>query len=124
MKGNPNPSPATRFKKGQSANPGGKSSKMIKCEKKAAQIAATIRLKILSSMMEKLEDSESAEKTDAIELLSSDALRLFKDSEDRAYGTPKATQEITGQDGGPIEVQSPAVKLAEVLDAIAGRKTS
>lgn len=60
-------------------------------------MAAKLRHAMLSSMQEKL--SQGA---DALELVSGDALRLFKDSEDRAYGTPKAISEITGDGGGPV----------------------
>ena len=68
-------------------------------EMEAAEMAAKIRHAMLSSMMEKLDDGAKAD-----ELLTSDALRLMKDSEDRAHGTPKATSEISGPDGGEIPV--------------------
>ena len=87
---NPNPSPETRFKPG---NPGGgKTSAQRKMEYEAAEIAARIRLAILSDMAEKLDAGQNP-----AELLTGDALRLFKDSEDRAHGTPKQSIEH-GQD--------------------------
>lgn len=60
-------------------------------------MAAKLRHAMLSSMQEKLSAG-----VDPSELMSGDALRLFKDSEDRAHGTPKATTELSGPDGGEI----------------------
>ena len=87
---NPNPSPETRFT--SSGNPKGKTSEQRKAEVQAAEISAQLRLATLIRMQEMLADG-----TDAMELLSSDALRLFKDSEDRAFGAPKQPMEH-GQD--------------------------
>lgn len=88
-KGNPNPSPETRFKPG---NPGGgKTSEQKRLEYEAAEMAARARHKILSVITEKLAAGE-----DAMELLDGNALKLFKDSEDRAHGTPKQTTEHQG----------------------------
>lgn len=95
---NPNPSPGTRFKAGEVANPGGKTAAHRKAEVKAAEIAAQLRLAMLSGMMERLNSGE-----DALGLMTSEALRLFKDSEDRAHGAPKQATELTGRDGGPID---------------------
>ena len=94
---NPNPSPETRFKPGQSGNPGGKTAEHKRLELEAAEMAAKLRHAMLTSMQEKLAAGVPAE-----ELMSGDALRLFKDSEDRAHGTPKATTELSGPDGGEI----------------------
>ena len=95
---NPNPSPETRFKPGQTTNPGGKTSEHRKAEVKAAEIAAELRALALSRMMEKVEAGEM----DPLEAITSDTLRLFKDSEDRAHGTPKQSVEHGGEGGGPI----------------------
>lgn len=120
--GNPNPSPATRFKKGGNANPSGKSKEQKRIELEAAQMSAQMRHDILTSMMEKIADPD-----DEATVLSffdpKDLIKLFKDSEDRGFGLAKATHEHTGQDGGPIVV-SPSDKLAEILDAISIRKAS
>jgi hypothetical protein len=94
---NPNPSPATRFKPGETLNPLGKTSEQRKAEVKAAEIAAQLRLAILSRMQERVDAGEDVEA-----LLTSDALRLFKDSEDRAHGTPKASTEVTGAEGASL----------------------
>ena len=96
---NPNPSPETRFKPGDTPNPGGKSKEQKRLEIEAAEMAVKLRHAMLSSMMEKLGDGSAADN-----LITSDLLRLMKDSEDRAHGTPKATSEISGPDGGEIPV--------------------
>jgi hypothetical protein len=111
MPGNPNPSPETRFKPGNNANPGGKSKELKALEVEAATMAAKIRHAALSAMTEKL--AKMAEAPDAtpdevLKLITADNLRLFKDSEDRAHGTPKQSVEQSGPNGGPIEVSADA----------------
>lgn len=93
---NPNPSPETRFQPGNAG--GGKTAEQKKLEYEAAEMAARIRHKLLSVITEKISNGE-----DATDLLNGDLLRLMKDSEDRAHGTPKATTEIGGFDGGEIK---------------------
>jgi hypothetical protein len=105
MAGNPNPSPETRFQPG---NPGGgKTSEQKRLEYEAAEMAARIRHKALSVIAERIDAGLSP-----IEgMTPADILRLMKDSEDRAHGTPKATTEMTGANGGPV-----AVVRYEVID--------
>lgn len=100
-KGNPNPSPATRFKAGKSGNPSGKSTKHQKAEHRAAEISAILRAAALSSLQEKVEAGEIS----ALDAINSDMLRLFRDSEDRAHGTPKQSVEHAGEGGGPLVVK-------------------
>ena len=98
MKGNPNPSPATRFKKGQSGNPGGKSEGQRTAEIEAARISAELRLQALSS----LQDAVGRDKislTNLEMILNPATLKLFKDSEDRAHGTPKQSVDHSSEDG-------------------------
>ena len=113
---------ATRFKKGVSGNPGGKSTRQRKNELKAAEISAKMRLKTLTSMqvlfMEKTLGPEDLEL-----LLSTGALKLFKDSEDRAHGTPQQSVNHTSDDRS----MSPARELSDaelqaVIDANADPK--
>lgn len=85
---NPNPSPETRWKKGQSGNPGGKSEGQRAAEIEAARISAELRLQALSSLQELL-GSGSLSESDLEKLLTPATLKLFKDSEDRAHGTPQ-----------------------------------
>lgn len=102
---NPNPSPETRFQPG---NPGGgKTAEQRKLEYEAAEMAAKIRHKLLSVITEKMSGAADAETSaeDVLKLLTPETLRLMKDSEDRAHGTPKASVEQSGPDGGPLIVQ-------------------
>ncbi len=118
---NPNPSPETRFEKGCSGNPGGKTKEQKAKEQESAIMAADMRHKMLSLMQEKVEAG-----ADALEMLDANALKLFKDSEDRAHGTPKSTNEHSGPDGSPIQTQevSPIDRLRDKIEAIAGREVS
>lgn len=63
----------------------------------AAKISANLRLKALSCLQEKLNSKEIT----ADELIDPNVLRLFKDSEDRAHGTPKQT--VAGDPEAPLE---------------------
>ncbi|MBL4766515.1 MAG: hypothetical protein JKY94_02170 [Rhodobacteraceae bacterium] len=116
---NPNPSPDTRFKAGESANPGGKTPEQKKIENEAALMSAKLRHKMLSSMMETLENIPEGEEDapDAMVFLNNKSLKLFKDSEDRCHGSPVQPHEHN------IAV-SPSKQLAGILDAITSRKTS
>ncbi|MDZ7824703.1 MAG: hypothetical protein U5K75_12175 [Ahrensia sp.] len=95
--GNPNPSPETRFKVGNAANPGGKTKDQKRKEIEAAEMALELRHKMLSGMLEKLEIDN-----DATKFIKMECLRLIKDSEDRAYGLPKAM--LAGEDGQALPV--------------------
>lgn len=111
-KGNPNPSPATRFKPGQSGNPSGKSSEQLVAENEAARISATLRLAALSCLQEKVNTGELSPD----ELISSDNLRLFKDSEDRAHGQPDQNVNANVNHRAAAEA-----KVDAILDAISER---
>lgn len=91
-----NPSPDTSglkpFQPGQSGNPGGKSAETIRLEREAADIALRMRLKWLKALEAQAEAGDKA----ALGLLSSEALNLAKQSEDRAHGTPRQSVEHTG----------------------------
>lgn len=100
MAGNPNPSPATRFKPGQVANPGGMSPEVRARNDRTADLASQFREKLISTTMEKL-----AAGVDPFELLTPEVIRIVKDSEDRAHGTPKQSVEHAGEGGGPIETR-------------------
>lgn len=103
------PNPSTQFKPGVSGNPGGKSSAHRKAEVRAAEIAAGIQLELVEALAETFKDAKS---TDKVEQIRGDILKLLKDSQDRAYGTPTQPTEITSPDGSlaPTTVQIVAVK--------------
>lgn len=93
---NPNPSPETRFGGERGNMPaGGKSSKQRKAEIQAAEDAAELRARMLSIIKENTSGDDNA----LLDMLNSDLLRLFKDSEDRAHGTPKQAVDHTSSDG-------------------------
>lgn len=96
-KGNPNPSPGTRFGAGQPRNAGGKTKAHKRLEMEAAEMATKLRHAMISTMLDKLQDG-----TDAMQLMSADALRLMKDSEDRAHGTPKQSVDVDANVSGSI----------------------
>lgn len=118
---NKNPSPETRFKPGQSGNPGGKTEGQRTAEIEAARISAELRLKALSSLQERMKDSEFITDDDMEMLLNPSTLKLFKDSEDRAHGTPKQAHDHTtnGKD-----LPAPAGSIDSALaDALAKKLT-
>ena len=85
-KGNPNPSPATRFGAGNNANPQGRTSEQRRLEIENAERAMRIRAKLLEAAERKLE--ELGEDEAAIEYIEAAMLKLLKDSEDRGLGQP------------------------------------
>lgn len=100
-----NTSGLTPFKPGQSGNPGGKTAEQRKLEVEAAEMAARLRHRMLSALMETVEVGDEVNAAAALEAIKADVLRLIKDSEDRAHGTPKATTEMSGPEGGPINAE-------------------
>jgi hypothetical protein len=102
---NPNPSPETRFQPGNNANPGGKTPEMKRLEAEAALMSVKLRHAALSAMTEKvakMTELPEVSLDDILKLIDGDVLRLFKDSEDRAHGTPKQSVEHAGEGGGPV----------------------
>lgn len=94
---NPNPSPDTRFgaENGNPNNLGGKTKEQRESEYQAAAISAQLREHALSVMLEKVKSGDM----DLEELITPANLKLFKDSEDRAHGTPKQAVDHTSSDG-------------------------
>jgi hypothetical protein len=82
---NPNPNPATRFKPGQAANPGGKTSEQRRLEVENAERAMRIRDRLLRSVEAKLAESDMDA---SVEFVEAAMLKLLKDSEDRGLGAP------------------------------------
>ena len=116
---NPNPSPATRFKKGQSGNPGGKSEGQRTAEIEAARISAELRLQALSSLQELVgEGHMSVEQLQMI--LDPSTLKLFKDSEDRAHGTPSQSIAHTSPDGSMSTKEVSPALVADLAKRLMG----
>ena len=116
---NPNPSPATRFQKGDNGNPKGKTSEQKRLELSNAEKALSIREKILDAMTAGMDDLEGDELVKALlEHLNPNSLKMLKDAEDRGLGAP--VQPITSPDGSmtrkPVDaalVEELAKKLTE-----------
>lgn len=96
---NPNTEGLTPFAKGQSGNPGGKTAEQRRIEVEAAEMAARLRHKMLTALVNASDGDEAA-----LEHIKGDVLRLLKDSEDRAHGTPKASVEASGPEGGALQI--------------------
>ena len=94
---NPNPSPETRFAPGKSGNPSGKSTETALRDHATADLASKFRHALLSSVQEKLEAG-----VDPFSLVTSDVIRVLKDSEDRAHGTPKQSVEHGSDPENPV----------------------
>ena len=108
---NPNPSPETRFG-AENGNPSGKgkSKGQRAAEIKAARISAILRAKALSELLEKYNSGEKKLE----DLIDPATLKLFKDSEDRAHGTPKQYTEVSGDGDNPLAM---ALKVTtEIVD--------
>lgn len=103
MRGNPNPSSSTRFKKGKSGNPSGRSRSEQIAHNKAAAIAAKLKLKAISCLQEKIEGEISRDEIIDL-LMNGDVLRMFKEVEDRAHGTPAQTTDVTS---GGVKISMP-----------------
>jgi hypothetical protein len=99
-KGNPNPSPATRFKVGDRPNPAGKTSEQKKAEMKAGELAAQIQLRMLEALKEAVAANDGA----ALQAIAADPLRLIKDAMDREYGT--AVQKVEAKGGFVVTIKS------------------
>jgi hypothetical protein len=117
-KGNPDPSHETRFKPGVSGNPSGRSTEELIAMNEAAKISANLRLAALSCLQGKVDNGE-----DLLEYLDANILNLFKQSEDRAHGTPQQSVNHTSDDRS----MSPARELSDaelqaVIDANADPK--
>lgn len=107
-RGNPNPSPSTRF--GAPNGPAsGKTSEQKRLELENAERAMRIRDRFLRSLEAKLNDSDM----DAVlEMLDAQSLKLLKDSEDRGLGQP--VQPLTSPDGS----MSPRQEGEAVMEAL------
>jgi hypothetical protein len=93
-RGNPNPSPATRFRAGERANPNGKTAEQKRIEMRNAEAAMRIRERLLSATEAKLVELSVEE---IMELIEPAMLKLLTDSETRGLGSP--VQDIRSGDG-------------------------
>jgi hypothetical protein len=94
--GNKNPSPETRFG-GSRSNPMGKTARQKELEYANGTLATEARNKMLAALVHVL--GEKSHDEIAAILSGGDMLKLMKDSEDRAFGGPKAAIDISSEDG-------------------------
>ena len=109
-RGNPNPSPATRFKKGQSGNPAGIPKARRQLLDEAADMAARVQHRLLDTTVGMM--LEHPEKEKMLELVTPDLRQIMKELLDRAEGTAKQSVDHTSSDGSlalPNTIQIVAV---------------
>lgn len=97
-KGNPNPSPATRFGAGNNANPQGRTSAQRKAEIANAELATIIQARMLEALHGVMLEDPTKE-TIVGEYIKTEILKLLKDAQDRGLGTPKQSIDIESPDG-------------------------
>lgn len=106
------PNPDTQFKKGQSGNAGGMSKETRAKIDAARDKAADVYLKLATALQETLTECDEAS---ALEAIRGDNLKLLKDVMDRSIGTPKASVDMSSQDGS----MSPSgLGASDIADAI------
>ena len=95
---NPNTDGLKPFKKGQSGNPGGMSSKTARLIRENAEAAARVRASLLKATEDALA-KQGDDRIDAMKLIDAAVLKLIKDSEDRGFGAPVQQIDNTSSDG-------------------------
>lgn len=105
---NKNPSPETRFG-GPRSNPMGKTKRQKELEYENGTLATEARNKMLAALIHVL--GEKSHDEIAAILSGGDMLKLLKDSEDRAFGGPKASVDVSNEDGTlrPENVQAAVI---------------
>jgi len=91
---------------GVSGNPGGKTSEHRKAEIRAAELAAKVQLDLVEALSNTLDAAEGDE--DKLAAIKADVLKLLKDAQDRGYGSPKSSMDLSSEDGSmtpPTTVQ-------------------
>lgn len=105
-----NPPVHTRFKKGQSGNPGGISSERKRLLNESAEIAARIMHRQLAALEGMF--NEHPEKESIVATINADIHRIVKDAIDRAEGTARQSVDHTSSDGSmaPAKIVIEAAK--------------
>lgn len=97
---NPNPPPPpeeTRWQPGQSGNPGGKTSEHRKAEVRAAELAAKIQLDLVEALSSAVDGCDGDK--EKLVYLNKEVNALLKNAQDRGYGAPKSSMDISSTDG-------------------------
>lgn len=94
--------------------PTGKTSEHRKAEIKAAELAAQSRLAAVQAFANLM--NGCATDDDRAALLSSDVLRLWKESEDRGFGSPQQHIDSTSSDGSMTPAANSGDAVLEALN--------
>jgi cation diffusion facilitator CzcD-associated flavoprotein CzcO len=106
----------TQIKPGQVLNPGGKTRDQKRLEMENATLATQAKNRFLRALVA-LQAEQSTEEVMA-SFTGADILRLIKDAEDRAHGTPRQAIDHTSSDGSMAP--KPGVDLSKLsTDALA-----
>lgn len=108
------PDHPTKFKPGQSGNPGGKSSEHRKAEIKAAELAAMVQADLVEALHNTVRDA--ANDQDKLDQIRSDVLKLLKDSQDRGFGSPQQHIDNTSSDGSMTPTAQSGDAVLEALN--------
>jgi len=113
-RGNPNPSPATRFGAGERANPQGRTSEQRKLEIANAEKATRLRSMLLDAATEHMDVLEAQARMDHIDAAF---LKLLTDSETRGLGAPTQHVDNTSSDGSmsPRAAELSDEQLAQIV---------
>ena len=109
---NPNPSPETRWKPGQSGNRGGMSAESAAKRKANRDAAFALEERMLAALKKDMDEREAA----ALEHIKADVLRLIHTAIEREDGKAVARVDNTSSDGSmsmPTRVEIVAVEPDE-----------
>ena len=91
------PDHPTKFKPGQSGNPGGKTSEHRKAEIKAAELAAMVQADLVEALYNAVKEAEGDK--DKLDYLNKEVNALIKNAQDRGFGSPQQHIDNTSSDG-------------------------
>ena len=120
-KGNPNPSPKTRFSPGISGNPGGKTGEAKRLEVMNAEAAMRIRERLLRATEARLVEMSSEE---VMALIEPSMLKLITDSETRGLGSPMQSVDLSSTDGSmsPAPIDASKMSAETMRELLAARR--
>ncbi len=103
----------TPFKPGDIGNPKGKTKEHRQAEVRAAELAAKVQLDLVQALSNTLDAADGDE--DKLAAIKADVLKLLKDAQDRAYGSPTQQVDNTSSDGtmAPAVIRIVAAPMPE-----------
>lgn len=94
---NPDPSPNTRWKPGQSGNPGGKTSEHRQAEIRAAEAAAIVQADLVEALARVVQTA--GDDLERLAHIKAEVNTLLKNAQDRGFGSPQQHVDTTSSDG-------------------------